>query len=137
MPKVRVTKTQLDFICDELIEGRSLRKICDESNTLPSYRTVCRHVRDDSEAYDKYRAARNIQCELLRDDILELVSSPLPDDPKMAMAEVQRRRLEADQKDKYIRQLQPLGLRDKAEDAAATGSITLTWLSGEVETTTK
>jgi len=133
MAKVRVTKTQLDFICDELIEGRSLVKICDQSKDLPSYRTVYRHIREDSDAYDKYRAARNIQCEMLRDEILELVSAPLPDDPKMAMAEVQRRRLEADQKDKYIRQLQPLGLRDKSEDAATTGSITLTWANGDVE----
>ena len=44
------------------------------------------------------------------------------------MAEVQRRRLEADHKDKHIRQMQPLGLRDKAEDNKQTsGKVTLVW----------
>ena len=52
-----------------------------------------------------------------------------PEDPKLAQAEVGRRRLEAEQKDKYIRQLQPLGIRDKAEDKndQVTGTLTLSW----------
>jgi len=60
------------------------------------------------------------------------VQAPLPEDPKLAMAEVQRRRLEADHKDKHIRQMQPLGLRDKADDKQQTGQITLKWQGGEV-----
>ena len=44
------------------------------------------------------------------------MTAPLPNDPKLAMAEVQRRRLECDHKDKYVRQLAPSGLRDRAED---------------------
>ena len=46
--------------------------------------------------------------------------------------ELQRRRLEADHMDKHIRQMQPLGLRDKAEDKQQAGQITLTWSGGEV-----
>ena len=64
----------------------------------------------------------------MRDQIIDLVEAPLPDDPKLAMAGVQRRRLEADHKDKHIRQMQPLGLRDKAEDNKQTsGKVTLVW----------
>jgi hypothetical protein len=51
------------------------------------------------------------------------------------MAEVNRRRLEADQKDKYVRQLAPLGIRNKAEDQASdgkvSGTITLKWDDGK------
>ena len=70
--------------------------------------------------------------EVLRDSIIELVERELPTDPKLAMAEVQRRRLEADQKDKYIRQLAPLGIRDRSEDKQASGSITLSWEGAEI-----
>ena len=50
----------------------------------------------------------------------------------LAMAEVQRRRLEADHKDKHIRQMQPLGIRDKADDKQQqSGTVTLTWGNAE------
>lgn len=88
-----------------------------------------RHIQEDDDAHDQYRKARAIQVEMLRDEIIDLVEQPLPDDPKMAQAEVARRRLEAEQKDKYVRQLQPLGLRNKADDQnnAVSGTITLKW----------
>ena len=106
---------------------RALQKICNSSEHLPSWRTVLRYVQEDEEAYKQYRIARSLQCEVMRDQILDLVKSQLPTDPKLAMAEVQRRRLEADHMDKHIRQMQPLGLRDKAEDKQETGQITLKW----------
>jgi hypothetical protein len=70
----------------------------------------------------------------MRDQIIDLVEAPLPDDPKLAMAEVQRRRLEADHKDKHIRQMQPLGIRDKADDKQQqSGTLTLVWGNAEAE----
>ena len=69
----------------------------------------------------------------MRDQIIDLVEAPLPDDPKLAMAEVQRRRLEADHKDKHIRQMQPLGIRDKVDDKQQqSGTVTLTWGNADV-----
>ena len=69
----------------------------------------------------------------MRDQIIDLVEAALPDDPKLAMAEVQRRRLEADHKDKHIRQMQPLGIRDKSEDKQQqAGTVTLTWQDASV-----
>ena len=68
----------------------------------------------------------------MRDGLMDLVTSPLPSDPKMAMAEVGRRRLEADYTDKHIRQLQPRGVRNKVEDQTDTGgSITIQWGNGD------
>lgn len=133
MAKRRVTKQQLQEICDRIANGESLTRICNESEHLPSWRTMLRYVQDDADAYSAYRRARALQCEVMRDQILDLVESPLPDDPKLAMAEVQRRRLEADHKDKHIRQMQPLGIRDKAEDnKQSSGTITLSWGNAEV-----
>ena len=121
------------MICERIAEGESLTRICNESTDLPSWRTVLRYVQDDEDAYTAYRTARALQCEVMRDQIIDLVEAPLPSDPKLAMAEVQRRRLEADHKDKHIRQMQPLGIRDKQEDnKQGSGTITLSWGNAEV-----
>ena len=123
----------MDVICERIAEGTSLTRICNEDSALPSWRTVLRWVQENEEAYTQYRVARTLQCEAMRDQIIDLVEAPLPDDPKLAMAEVQRRRLEADHKDKHIRQMQPLGIRDKAEDnKQSSGTITLSWGNAEV-----
>ena len=132
MPKRNVTKEHMEEICEAIAEGVSLTRICNENDHLPSWRTILRYVQEDEEAYKQYRIARSLQCEVMRDQILDLVQAPLPTDPKLAMAEVQRRRLEADHKDKHIRQMQPLGLRDKTEDKQQAGQITLTWSDGNV-----
>ncbi len=120
MAKRKVTKQQLQEICDRIAEGESLTRICNHSEHLPSWRTMLRYVQDNEDAYSAYRKARALQCEVMRDQILDLVEAELPTDPKLAMAEVQRRRLEADHKDKHIRQMQPLGIRDKADDKQQT-----------------
>ena len=132
MPKRNINDKQMEEICDRIANGESLTRICETSDNLPSWRTVLRHVQEDEDAYKQYRIARSLQCEVMRDQILDLVQAPLPTDPKLAMAEVQRRRLEADHKDKHIRQMQPLGLRDKTEDKQQAGQITLTWSDGNV-----
>lgn len=127
--KPRLNKSQFQEILKRLADGESLTKICDHSNNLPSYRTVLRYVQDSDDAYYEYRKARALQAELLRDQIVDLVTAPLPNDPKLAMAEVGRRRLEADYKDKLVRQLQPLGLRDRREDTvdSGAGEIVIRW----------
>lgn len=132
--KPRITKAQMTFICDELCDGKSLTSICNSNETLPSWRTFLRHVKENEEAYEEYRTARTLQCEVMRDEIIDLVEKELPSDPKLAMAEVQRRRLEADHKDKHIRQMMPSGIRNKQEDTNnGAGSITLTWGNSSVE----
>lgn len=124
----------MTFICDELCDGKSLTSICNSNETLPSWRTFLRHVKENEEAYEEYRTARTLQCEVMRDEIIDLVEKELPSDPKLAMAEVQRRRLEADHKDKHIRQMMPSGIRNKQEDTNnGAGSITLTWGNSSVE----
>ena len=93
---------------------------------------VCRQDESCSMTKQVSELLKEHQAEVLRDSIIELVERELPTDPKLAMAEVQRRRLEADQKDKYIRQLAPLGIRDRSEDKQASGSITLSWEGAEI-----
>jgi hypothetical protein len=120
MAKVRVNQKDFREICERLAEGESLTKICGDQH-LPSWRTVLRHVQDTDHAYDQYRNARALQAEIMRDEIIDIVSAELPNDPKLAQAEVGRRRLEADYKDKMVRQLQPRGVRNREEDKVDEG----------------
>jgi len=55
--------------------------MCETSDTLPSWSTVLRFVRENDEAYKRYREARQLQAETMRDQILALVEAPLPDNP--------------------------------------------------------
>jgi len=127
--KPRVPDAVFSKICMRLSKGEALRPMCDKDAELPSWHTVLRHVREDEEAYRQYREARVLQSEYYRDEIIKIVEAPLPADPKLAMAEVQRRRLEVDAKDKFIRQLAPSGVRDKPEDSggAQGGTLVIQW----------
>lgn len=126
--KQRVATKLFEEICQRIAEGEALCNICEQGDHLPSWRTFLRYVREDEDAYTRYREARQIQAEVMRDQIISIVERPLPDDPKLAMAEVQRRRLEVDAKDKHIRQMQPAGIRDKKQDADQSGGeLILRW----------
>ena len=118
-------------ICDLLMQGNAVKRICNQDG-MPSYMTFLRHVQEDEEAHALYERARAIQCEVMHDDILEMVTAPLPSDKQLANAEVQRRRLEADVKDKYIRQMASKGVRNKAEDKQQSGQITISWAGGNL-----
>ena len=125
----RVPPKVFDQILRRLANGEALRPMCDADKALPSWRTVLRFVQEDEAAYKLYRQSRVLQAEFYRDEIIKLSEMPLPADPKLAMAEVQRRRLEIDTKDKYIRQLAPSGVRDRVEDAGgpASGTLVIQW----------
>ena len=127
--KPRVSEKVFGDILQRLANGEALRPMCDKDAGLPSWHTVLRFVQEDEDAYKRYRQARVLQAETYRDQIIALSEEPLPADAKLAMAEVQRRRLEIDTKDKYIRQLAPSGVRDRAEDAggAASGTLVIQW----------
>lgn len=130
----RIKRAVFDVICQRMSEGMSLARICREDKELPSDRTVLRHIQEDDGAYEAYRKAQAIRAERLRDEIIDLIELPLPDDPKMASAEVNRRRLEADYKDKFIRQVASNGLRARKDEGDDTpNAITLSWGNGTVE----
>lgn len=126
-PYIRVTSKNFKHVCERLAEGESLTRICLDAD-LPTWKTILRYVQKDEKNYQAYRNARALQAEVMRDEIIDLVGKALPADPKLAMAEVGRRRLEADYKDKMIRQLAPLGVRNKQEDKAdEVGEIVIKW----------
>ena len=61
--KIRVTKPQMEKICERIAEGESLTRICNNTKTLPSWRTVLRWVQENDEAHVMYRKGRALQCD--------------------------------------------------------------------------
>ena len=133
----KVTKTVMNKIADELAMGKSLVKILKENPSLPSYRGITNAVVKNQELFDIYAKGRRLQVEFFTDSIIDLATSPLPSDmdSRFLNAEVQRRRLEVDSLKWSLARIQPYGLRNKKEESANTGGITLSWSNGEVEVT--
>jgi len=136
----RLSKARMRAVCDELAKGKSLRSICDTSKAMPAWSTVLQTVQRDEDAYEMYARARAIGAEVLADDMHDLARSALPEgvDPRLANAEVQRRRLEVDTLKWTFARMQPRGVRHKKEDVADTGPVRLVWgTQTETQTSTQ
>jgi len=64
----------IEEICIQLAEGKSLRKICESSDTLPAWRTVLRWLikEEHKEFSQQYARAREVQAETWQDEIIEV-----------------------------------------------------------------
>lgn len=69
----KYTKAIGDEICLRLVEGESLRRICDDPK-LPSFRTVIRWIvkGEPQEFCHQYAQARQAQAEIFADDLQEI-----------------------------------------------------------------
>ena len=76
-----------DYICEQLIEGRSLRAICREDD-MPAGSTVCRWLAANEAFRKQYAHARELQADALFDQSLDIADSIAGD--------VQRDRLRVD-----------------------------------------
>ena len=126
---VRLTKQVLQKVCDELSQGKSLRSICENNDEFPHFRTVLRRVQDNEDYFVMYQKARAIGAEEPSDAMLDLSRQqmPLGIDPKLANAEIQRRRLEVDTLKWTFARMQPKGIRNRSEDTVTDNTITLSW----------
>lgn len=65
------TQEKADLICERLIEGESLRGIC-QGDDMPSKSAVCRWLADSATFRDQYARAREAQADALFDEILDI-----------------------------------------------------------------
>jgi hypothetical protein len=65
------TQEIADEICEQLIEGMSLRSIC-LSDEMPSAGTVCRWLAADADFREQYERAREAQADTLADEMLDI-----------------------------------------------------------------
>ena len=68
------TEDLADMICGALLEGESMRKICERAD-MPDRRTVLRWMEKDPAFATKCARARELQADLMDDMILDTANS--------------------------------------------------------------
>lgn len=76
-----------DVICCLLIDGLSLRSICDLPGA-PSKATVCRWLGTHAEFRDQYRVAREFQAEEIAHECIAIIDACAEDRGALAVARV-------------------------------------------------
>ena len=64
------------IICGRIAEGESLRAICSDAD-MPHASTVCRWLAVHSAFREQYAHAREIQADVLFDEVLHIADTPL------------------------------------------------------------
>lgn len=72
--QVRFSESVADAICEQLIEGRSLRSICAQDG-MPSASTVCRWLAESEPFREQYAHAREAQADTLADEVLHIADT--------------------------------------------------------------
>jgi hypothetical protein len=61
-----------DLICEEIARKKPLARVCDESEDMPSARTVYRWLREHEEFCQNYTRAKEDQADYLAEETLEI-----------------------------------------------------------------
>lgn len=121
-----------DYICEQLIEGRSLRSICCEDG-MPRAPTVCRWLAANEAFRKQYTHARELQADALFDEILDIADDGANDymgeDEKYNGDAVQRSRLRVDARKWMAGKLAPKRYGEKL-DVNHEGGMKLTVVTG-------
>ena len=108
------TQDIADLICERLVDGESLRAICQDEN-LPHRKTVVRWKNTNPEFREQYRVAREDQAELWADEIMDIADEYVPHEY------INQSRLRVDTRKWMLSKLKPGTYGDKIQHANAAG----------------
>lgn len=113
-------------ICERLIEGESLRKIC-LADDMPSAAAVCRWLGENEQFRDQYARARDAQADTLADEILDIADDGSNDfmgeDEAYNGDAVQRSKLRVDARKWIAAKLKPKKYGDRLDVTSGGESI--------------
>lgn len=116
--RIPYTQELADLICERLVEGESLRKIC-LSDDMPSAALVCRWLGEHDEFREQYARAREAQADTLADEILDIADDGSNDfmgeDEKYNGDAVQRSKLRVDARKWLAAKMLPKKYGDKID----------------------
>lgn len=78
-PALEFSQEVADHICEQIAEGRSLRAILREDESLPSSSTIFKWLAQNEEFAKQYARAREAQADSLFDEILTIADDGLND----------------------------------------------------------
>lgn len=64
-----------DLLCAEIAEGKSMARICNGNEALPTARTVYKWLREEPEFLRNYELAKADQADFLAEEILEIADN--------------------------------------------------------------
>lgn len=115
-----------DYLLKELVKPRTLLSILKDKE-MASHQCIYDWLRSDKAFAEKYARARELQADNFADQIVNIVSSPLPklhEDPAFAgvamRAELEKRRQQADAIKWHASKTAPKKYGDKAGDDTPT-----------------
>lgn len=113
------TQELADRICLRIAKGESLKVICQDED-MPNASTVHAWVLDDKEGFSKkYARARDIQAEVMFDEILEISDYSRDDivggEDRSDNARVQAHKLRVDSRKWYLSKVLPKKFGDKID----------------------
>ncbi len=91
VPSSGFTQEIADLICERIADGASLRKICEEDDTLPSMRTIMRWLaKDEHEEFRRlYAQAQDERADVYFEETLEISDKVAKDHNAVAKARLQ------------------------------------------------
>ena len=114
----KFTQKLADEICERLIEGESLRKICLDKK-MPSASAVCRWLGQNEMFREQYAQARDAQADTLEDEILDIADDGTNDymgeDEEYDGDAVQRSKLRVDARKWIASKLKPKKYGDRVD----------------------
>lgn len=106
------SRAMADAICARLSEGEPLARICKDPE-MPGYATV-RRWEDENEEFRALSARARIDgTHFLADEALAIADEDISDDPDMARADVQHRKLRIDTRIRLIGKWNPKAYGDR------------------------
>lgn len=102
-----------DQICEQLAEGKSLRKICAQDD-MPSKTSVMRWLRGNEELRDQYARARDDQADTLFDECLHIADT-FDSEEMLEPQHINRARLRIDTRKWMAGKLRPKVYGDKLD----------------------
>jgi hypothetical protein len=113
------TQELANIICRRISEGESVRTICKDED-MPDAGTIYNWLLDETKElfFKQYTRARDVQAEVLFEEIIELADSSLTDivgDDKSDSARVQARKLQIDARHWHLSKLRPRKYGDKLD----------------------
>jgi hypothetical protein len=126
------TSELADTVLDGIAEGKSLRRVCAEHDTLPSPKTVRLWIQQDIDGFrDKYARAKDEMLESWADDIIEIsdeskhdtISTETGDHPDNEW--ISRSKLRVDTRKWLLSKLAPKKYGDKIQTEHS-GEVTVT-----------
>jgi hypothetical protein len=111
----RLDRLGLDWLCDQLIDGRSVRSVAKELNA--SAVAIIKWIDREPGRMRQYQLARQAQADAIADDLIDLADEPVPIGPdgRMDSAAVNDKRLRIDTRKWIASKYRPAMYADKVQ----------------------